>query len=190
MTGCILLEEQFVCQSLRANLEVDALLGAQRKKLCFCARFPPGYLWLAKVRVASATMSEIQTMKRYSTTFREHALEPLNFGKMANASVVGHAELGGPGQFMTLYLRVSGNTIEHASFQTHACGASHACGSVLTELLCGRAVSDCATLSAEDLAIALNGIPPDKWGSAELAIAALQAALGELNHQPSAENPC
>jgi NifU-like protein involved in Fe-S cluster formation len=102
-------------------------------------------------------------------------------GKLANADAVGRAEQGGPERFMLVYLRVSGAVIEHAAFQSYACGAAHACGSMLTELVAGRPVSQCAGLSAQDLASALEGIPPDKRSTADLAIAALQAALSELN---------
>lgn len=116
-------------------------------------------------------------MARYSAKFREYSLEPVHQGTMADADAVGSAELHGPAQFMTIYLRLNGDVVCRATFQTYACGAAVACGSVLTELIVGRTLLDCASLTEHELSQALDGIPADKLDVARLAIGALRAAL-------------
>jgi NifU-like protein involved in Fe-S cluster formation len=48
---------------------------------------------------------------------------------------------------------------------------------MLTELITGRTVAECADLTTDSLIQALDGIPPDKLHSPALAITALRDAL-------------
>ena len=54
-----------------------------------------------------------------------------------------------------------------------------ACGSVLTELVIGRDVTSCATISQLELVEALDGLPPDKQHCLDTAMHALSQALAE-----------
>ena len=72
-----------------------------------------------------------------------------------------------------------GDKILAAKFQTYGCGPTIACGSVLTELITGRSISDCLELTPQSLIDALDGVPADKLHSPALAIAALRDALKE-----------
>jgi hypothetical protein len=45
---------------------------------------------------------------------------------------VGIAGTPGRGPYVALYLRLAGDVISEAQFQTHGCGVSIACGSMLT----------------------------------------------------------
>jgi nitrogen fixation NifU-like protein len=116
-------------------------------------------------------------MGKYSETLMDHFLSPRNSGPMENPDAVGHAGTPGRGAFMILYLRLAEGAIAEARFQTFGCGVSIASGSVLTELIQGRPITECLALAVTDLIAALDGVPPDKLHGPALAIGALRDAL-------------
>ena len=69
---------------------------------------------------------------------------------------------------ITLYVRVDGDRIERATFRTFGCSACIAASSVATELLIGRS----EPLSAEEIDVALGGLPEDKRYCADLVVEA------------------
>jgi nitrogen fixation NifU-like protein len=90
---------------------------------------------------------------------------------------IGVVGVPGRGPFLLLCLRVQEGRVLEAKYQTHGCGASIASGSMLTVLIAQRTVEECLILTAEQLADALGGVPPDKLHCPAMAIAALRAAL-------------
>jgi hypothetical protein len=76
--------------------------------------------------------------------------------------LTGMAGMPGNGPFMVLSLRVGDGPIAAARFQTYGCGPTIASGSVLTEMITGRTIDECRELTAQDLILALDGVPPDK----------------------------
>jgi nitrogen fixation NifU-like protein len=78
---------------------------------------------------------------------------------------------------MILYLRLAEGAVAEARFQTFGCGVSIASGSVLTELIPRRPITECLALTAADVIAALDGVPPDKRHGPALAIGALRDAL-------------
>jgi nitrogen fixation NifU-like protein len=116
-------------------------------------------------------------MGKYSDALMDHFSSPRNMGAMDGADRVGHAGMPGRGPFLILYLRMNGDVVAQAMFQTHGCGPTIASGSALTELIVGRSASECLALTVEDLIEALDGVPPEKRHSPTLAIAALGHAL-------------
>ncbi len=116
-------------------------------------------------------------MPRYSKTFLDHFNNPRNVGVIEDAEGVGTERNEVCGDTMTLYLRMNGERIEGARFQTLGCSASIAASSVTTELVTGKSVGEARALTRHDVAEALDGIPPAKLHSAVLAIDALKAAL-------------
>jgi nitrogen fixation NifU-like protein len=76
-------------------------------------------------------------------------------------------------------LRLAGDRVTEAMFQTHGCGATIAAGSMLTEMVRNRSVTDCLALSADQLVEALGGVPADKRQCPILAVTALRVALQE-----------
>ncbi len=128
--------------------------------------------------------SIIRTMTRYSDTLMEHFSSPRNSGHMDSPDLVGHVGMPGQGPFFLLYLRVRDGLIEAAKFQTYGCGATIASGSVLTELILGRSVTECFKVSVDDVIKELDGIPPHKLHCPTMAVTALQDALNR--YQPEA----
>jgi NifU-like protein involved in Fe-S cluster formation len=78
---------------------------------------------------------------------------------------------------MVLSLRVLEGRITAAKFLTYGCGPTIASGSMLTEMVIGRTIDECKELTAEDLILALDGVPPGKLHGPALAIGALRDAL-------------
>ncbi len=126
-------------------------------------------------------------MARFSETLMDHFASPRNSGAMEAPDRVGRAGTLGQGPFMTLYLKLDGETVAEARYRTVGCGVSIACGSALTELVVGRTVAGCLALTPGDVASALDGVPPDKAHGPALAIAALRDALAGV--PPPEPNP-
>jgi len=116
-------------------------------------------------------------MGKYSDTLMDHFLSPRNSGPLECPDATGHAGAPGQGPFLILYLRMEGPRVAAAKFQTYGCGPTIACGSMLTEMVTGRSVTECMQLTTDTLIDALGGVPPEKLHSPVLAIAALRDAL-------------
>jgi len=123
-------------------------------------------------------------MGHFSDTLMDHFNSPRNSGRMDNPDLVGIAGTPGNGPYFVLYLRLAGSSIVESRFQTHGCGVSIACGSMLTELIADRTASECLELTAERLGEALDGVPATKIHCPAMAIAALKAALKDLGASP------
>jgi len=116
-------------------------------------------------------------MPRFSEKLMEHFTSPRNSGRLDVPDRVGLAGIPNRGPFMRLDLRLLEGRIVEARYQTHGCGPSIACGSVLTELILGRSIEEARMLTAADLSDALDGLPDDKRHCADTAILALHDAL-------------
>lgn len=115
-------------------------------------------------------------MPRYSGVVREHAGSPRNVGEIPGLPF-GEAGTPGQGPNMRLWLRVVDGRVVEARFKTYGCPASIASGSVLTEMVKGKPVEECACIDAGQLLDALDGLPLGKGHCADLAIAALRDAM-------------
>jgi nitrogen fixation NifU-like protein len=114
--------------------------------------------------------------KVYNETVVSHALRPRNLGEMKNAG--GFGEITGPcGDTMAIWLRVEANTVVAATFTTDGCGATLACGSMLTELVKGKSISQALGISQQDVLDALGGLPEGNKHCALLAVSTLGIAL-------------
>jgi nitrogen fixation NifU-like protein len=116
-------------------------------------------------------------MAGFSATLMDHFTAPRNQGPMEAPDRIGLVGVPGNGPFMLLCLRLQGDRVVQAKFQTYGCGASIASGSFLTEMIIGRTVDECRALTAEHLTEALGGVPPHKLQAPALAIGAFQHAL-------------
>ena len=125
-------------------------------------------------------------MARFSETLMEHFQSPRNSGRMESPDVVGLAGVPGQGRYLVLYVRLAGEQISQAQFECHGCGVTIACGSILTELISGKALTDCERLTAADLVEALDGVPPDRGDCPEFAIHALRHVCSQLRERETA----
>jgi len=96
---------------------------------------------------------------------------------MENADAEG--TVGNPvcGDMMTMYIKVNGDKIEDVKFKTFGCGAAIATSSMTTELAKGKTLDEALEISREDVAEALDGLPPVKMHCSNLAADALHEAI-------------
>ncbi len=118
-------------------------------------------------------------MNEYTELVRDHFQNPRNAGDMPDADAVGYETNPVCGDTMRLTLRIAGQRIVEARFQTSGCPAAIATSSVCTEMIAGLNLTEAERLRKEDFAQALGGLPPGKLHCSVLAADALQAAIAD-----------
>jgi nitrogen fixation protein NifU and related proteins len=119
----------------------------------------------------------------YSEQVMCHFWRPHNNRVMANADAVGVAGVPGNGPYMVLYLRLDGDVIAEAAFQTHGCAPSVAAGSLLTARVSGERLEDASRWTEAAIDEALGGLPPHKAHCAALAASALRTAISNVQRR-------
>ncbi|MFQ5762240.1 MAG: Fe-S cluster assembly scaffold protein NifU [Candidatus Bathyarchaeia archaeon] len=113
----------------------------------------------------------------YSEKVKEHFRNPRNLGELSDADATG--TVGNPvcGDLMTFYLKVKNDIIEDVKFKTFGCGAAIATSSMLTEIAKGKRIEEAVKITKEDIADALDGLPPIKMHCSNLASDGFHAAV-------------
>ena len=114
----------------------------------------------------------------YSEAVVDHVLKPRNAGEMAGADGFASLSTAG-GDTVRVWLRVAGDHVVEARFETDSCAATTACTSVATELVTGKTVSEAHAIGRQEVLDALGGLPEGNVHCAEHAAAALRAALND-----------
>ena len=116
----------------------------------------------------------------FSKEVIEHFEHPRNAGTLENASAT--VEVTNPvcGDVLKLAVRVEDGRIVAARFLCRGCTTAIACASCLTELLTGNPIARLQGISAEAIAEALGGLPPETMHGAHLAIDAARAIRSGL----------
>jgi nitrogen fixation NifU-like protein len=117
----------------------------------------------------------------YSAQLLDHFQNPRNAGEIADADAAAEIENPACGDVLRLTLKVSGGRITRAQFKAKGCVAAIACGSVLTELMAGKTLSEAKNLRREDVSAAVGGLPQASTHAAQLALDALSTALNDFN---------
>jgi len=119
---------------------------------------------------------QAEMRKIYSETTIDHAMNPRNVGDMADAD--GFARVTGPcGDTMEIWLRIKNGTIAEASFLTDGCGTSIASGSMVTEMVKGKSITEARKIGQQDVLTVLGGLPEESEHCALLAANTLKAAI-------------
>ncbi len=107
----------------------------------------------------------------------EHFKNPRNMGEMEDADAVG--EVGNPvcGDLMYIYIKVKDDKIDDISFQTFGCGAAIATSSMVTEMAKGKTLDEALEITRNNVADALDGLPPIKMHCSNLAADGLHKAI-------------
>ncbi len=107
----------------------------------------------------------------------EHFKNPHNVGELKDADAEG--TVGNPvcGDLMTMYIKVKDDRIEDIKFKTYGCGAAIATSSMTTEMAKGKTLDEAMEISRQDVAEALDGLPPVKMHCSNLAADALHEAI-------------
>ncbi len=113
----------------------------------------------------------------YSDKVMDHFKNPRNVGEIKDADGVG--TVGNPvcGDMMTMYIKVKDDRISDIKFKTYGCGAAIATSSMTTELALGKTVDEAEAITRQDVADALDGLPPVKMHCSNLASDALREAI-------------
>ena len=122
----------------------------------------------------------------YSEKVMDHFANPRNCGIIENAS--GEGTVGNPtcGDLMTIYIDVDENeVIQDIKFETFGCGAAIATSSMITEIAMGMTVDEALEITRNDVADALDGLPPIKMHCSNLAADALTEAIKDYKSKKS-----
>lgn len=126
---------------------------------------------------------------RYSRIVKQHFHGPVNAYRMEAPTVTGVAGQPNKGSFLILYLRLEGDRIAEASFQTYGCPPAIAAGSLLAQELAGATRDEATRWTAERVEGALGGLPPNKRHCAALAADALWDAVSYWSEPDRASLP-
>ena len=87
--------------------------------------------------------------------------------------------MGNPvcGDLMEIHIRVEDDRITDIKFKTFGCGSAIATSSMVTELAKGKTLDEALTISRQDVANELDGLPKQKMHCSNLAADALHKAI-------------
>lgn len=113
----------------------------------------------------------------YSAKLMDHFTNPRNVGEIPDADGIGMEGNPTCGDAMKLFIKVEGNVIKDVKFQTFGCGAAIGVSSMITEMALGKTLDEALTITKEDVASALDGLPPQKMHCSNLGADALRKAI-------------
>ena len=86
----------------------------------------------------------------FTDIFLTHAYTPRNVGVMTNPDGFG-APKGLCGDTIEIGLEIRDDCIQRALFMTDGCAHTIACGSVITEMACGRTLQEAMSIEADEI---------------------------------------
>lgn len=113
----------------------------------------------------------------YSEKVMDHFQNPRNVGEIQDADGVGEIGNARCGDIMKIFIKVKEDRIEDIKFFTFGCGAAIASSSVLTEMVKGKTLEEALSVTNEDVARELGGLPSVKMHCSNLAADALHKAI-------------
>src|SRR3990172_13229833 len=119
----------------------------------------------------------------YTDLVMDHFSNPRNVGSIPDADGVGTE--GNPvcGDIMKIFIKVKDNRIEDVKFKTFGCGAAIATSSMVTEMAKGKTIEEALKITRNDVADALDGLPPIKMHCSNLAADGLHAAIKDYREK-------
>ncbi len=123
----------------------------------------------------------------YSDKVMDHFQNPRNMGKIEDADLIG--EVGNPtcGDIMKMYITINDEEeITDIKFNTFGCGAAVATSSMVTELVKGKTLDEAMEITNEEIAEALDGLPPAKMHCSNLAADAVKDAIEKYRNPEKA----
>jgi nitrogen fixation NifU-like protein len=118
-------------------------------------------------------------MALYSEKVMDHFRNPRTVGVIEDADGVGEVGNAKCGDIMKMYLKIDGDIVTDAKFETFGCGSAIASSSMATELIIGKPISEVRELTNKAVAEALDGLPAYKMHCSVLAEEAIKNALDD-----------
>ncbi|ALC17274.1 NifU-like protein involved in Fe-S cluster formation [Desulfuromonas soudanensis] len=120
-------------------------------------------------------------MTYYTDSIRKYAADDRYAGTLPDADGTGEVGLGaeeaGRRLAVRFALRLADGAVAAIRFQVFGCGFTIAACAAAAELAEGRLLEEAAAITAQRIEAQLQGLPEERSYCAELAVAALQAAL-------------
>ncbi len=113
----------------------------------------------------------------YSKKAMDYFMHPRNMGEIENPDGVGKAGNFVCGDIMWIYIKVEKDRIKDIKFKTLGCAAAIATSSMITELAMNKTLEEALKISKQDVADALDGLPPVKLHCSVLSADALAEAI-------------
>jgi NifU-like protein len=134
-------------------------------------------------------------MWEYTDKVKDHFLNPRNVGVIDDADGVGEVGSLSCGDALTFYFKLDENgKIKDAKFQTFGCASAIASSSALTEMVKGLTLEEAKSITNEDIAEYLGGLPKEKMHCSVMGRDALEKAitchLGQPEKQVDGEIVC
>lgn len=121
---------------------------------------------------------DIDLMEKVSERFEKHVRFPVSLGAIEDAQ--GKATgVGSCGDAIEISIHLDGETISAIGHVPNGCAYTIACASAVCSLANGRTVDEALTLSPDDVARELDGLPDDHLHCARLAVNTLGEAVAE-----------
>ena len=115
----------------------------------------------------------------YSRKVLDHFTNPRNVGEITDADGVGKVGNPADGDLVHIYIKVQDDVLTDVKFKTMGCAAAIATSSMVTEMAKGLTLKQALKLTREEVANAMDGLPPGKMECSNLGAEALHLAIRE-----------
>ncbi len=115
----------------------------------------------------------------YSRKVLDHFTNPRNVGEIPDADGVGKVGNPADGDLVHIYIKVQDGVLSDVKFKTMGCAAAIATSSKVTEMAKGLTLKQALAMTREQVAEALDGLPPGKMECSNLGAEALHLAIRE-----------